>query len=248
MTTSASKDAVLVLAPEKGATAYLSLGARASLQAVYEAPDSPELIRHTLSGALSWQLRNENTVIQAVRSPRLAPQFLAALLALGAEVLVGESARALLAGEGKLLADILRQAMPHFDSMSAVCVPLDVPGRAWGESRVTRTPADVPIVGVIAVVDLDNSKGGGRAVVRQARLALTGAWQEPARLAESAGLLVGDALSAARIQQVAAAVEQEVAPRDDFYGSADYRRAMAAVLTRRALEDCQRRWAAPGKE
>jgi carbon-monoxide dehydrogenase medium subunit len=196
---------------------------------------------------LSWQLRNENMVIQAVRSPRLAPQFLAALLALGAEVLVGESARALLAGEGKLLADILRQATPHFDSMSAVCVPLDVPGRAWGESRVTRTPADAPIVGAIAVVDLDDSRGA-RAVVRQARLALTGAWGDPARLVESAGLLVGDALSAARIQQVAAAVEQEVAPRDDFYGSADYRRAMAAVLTRRALEDCQRRWAAPGKE
>ena len=247
MTTSVSKDAVLVLAPEKGAPAYLSLGAHASLQAVYEAPDSPEFIRRTLSGALSWQLRNENTVIQAVRSPRLAPQFLAALLALGAEVLVGESARALLAGEGKLLADVLRQATPHFDSVSAVCVPLDVPGRAWGESRVARTPADAPIVMAIAVVDLDDSRGE-RAVVRQARLALTGAWREPARLAKSAELLVGDALGADRIQQVAAAVEQEVAPRDDFYGSADYRRAMSAVLTRRALEDCQRHWAGTGKE
>jgi len=249
MTTSVSKDAVLVLAPEKrGAAACLSLGAHASLQAVYEAPDSPEFIRRTLGGALSWQLRNENTVIQAVRSPRLAPQFLAALLALGAEVLVGESARASMAGEGKLLADVLRQATPHFDSVSAVCVPLDVPGRAWGESRVARTPADAPIVMAIAVVDLDDSMEGKRAIVRQARLALTGAWGEPARLVKSAELLVGDALSADRIQQVAAAVEQEVAPRDDFYGSADYRRAMSAVLTRRALEDCQRHWAGTGKE
>jgi carbon-monoxide dehydrogenase medium subunit len=99
----------------------------------------------------------------------------------------------------------------------------------------------------IAVVDLDDSRGE-RATVRQARLALTGAWGEPARLAKSAESLVGDALSADRIQQVAAAVEQEVAPRDDFYGSADYRRAMSAVLTRRALEDCQRHWAGTGKE
>ena len=247
MTTSVSKDAVLVLAPEKGATAYMSMGAHASLQAVYEAADSPECIRRALSGALSWQLRNENTVIQAVRSPRLAPQFLAALLALGAKVLVGESAGAATAGEGRLLADVLRQATPQFDAVSAVCVPLDVPGRVCGESRVARTPADAPIVMAIAVVDLDDSRGES-ATVRQARLALTGAWREPARLAKSAELLVGDALSADRIQQVAAAVEQEVAPRDDFYGSADYRRAMSAVLTRRALEDCQRHWAGTGKE
>jgi CO/xanthine dehydrogenase FAD-binding subunit len=34
-------------------------------------------------------------------------------------------------------------------------------------------------------------------------------------------------------------VEEEVTPRGDFLGSEEYRRAMAGVLTRRALEQCR---------
>jgi CO/xanthine dehydrogenase FAD-binding subunit len=37
---------------------------------------------------------------------------------------------------------------------------------------------------------------------------------------------------------VANAIEGEVAPEGDFRGSEEYRRAMAGVLTRRALEQC----------
>jgi len=100
---------------------------------------------------------------------------------------------------------------------------------------VARTLADEPIVAAIAVVALDGD------VVGQARVALTGAWPEPLRLAEAAARLVGGPLDAEHIQAVAEAVEEEVAPQGDFLGSAEYRRAMAGVLTRRALERIQRR-------
>jgi CO/xanthine dehydrogenase FAD-binding subunit len=40
------------------------------------------------------------------------------------------------------------------------------------------------------------------------------------------------------IRAVATAVEDEVEPEGDFRGSEEYRRAMAGVLTRRALEQC----------
>jgi len=104
---------------------------------------------------------------------------------------------------------------------------------------VSRTPADAPIVAAVAVVD--GAPDGGP--VREARLALTGVWSAPVGLADATKLLVGGPLDADRIQQVTAAIEDEVAPPDDFYGSADYRRAMAGVLTRRALQACL-----PGKE
>jgi CO/xanthine dehydrogenase FAD-binding subunit len=45
-------------------------------------------------------------------------------------------------------------------------------------------------------------------------------------------------LDAERIRAVAAAIEQEVVPQGDFLGSEEYRRAMAGVLARRALEAC----------
>ena len=66
-----------------------------------------------------------------------------------------------------------------------------------------------------------------------------GAWTEHARLAASVNLLTGGPLTDERIEQVAAAVAQEVVPLDDFCGSVEYRREMAAVLTRRALAMCQ---------
>jgi len=98
---------------------------------------------------------------------------------------------------------------------------------------VALTPADEPIVAAIAVIELAGESQNP--VVSQARLALTGAWRENARLARAAELLAGKPLTEEAIEQIAIGVEQEVSPPDDFRGSANYRRAMAALLTRRAL-------------
>jgi CO/xanthine dehydrogenase FAD-binding subunit len=234
VTTKITRDLIQVVTPEEeGAETSLILGAYVSLQTLYESPDIPDLLHRSLNGALNWQARNEHTGIKVVLSPNLAPQFVAALLAWGARALFGDE-------EGEL-ADYLNRTLTHDNHFSGIRLPVHVPGRVWGESHVARTPADEPIVTAIAVVDLiEDPDEGSHSVVRQARLALTGAWREHARLAESAKLLVGKTLSDDTIRQVTAAVEQEVSPRDDFLGSTEYRRSMAAVLTQRALEYCKK--------
>lgn len=219
------------------------LKAQTPLQAVYEAPDSPTLLRRTLTGIVTWQQRNEITVERALRSPNLAPQWVAALLALGASA-------TFLDGPERPLADFLRRRGEQRGKLAAVHLPLNVPGRTWGESHVARTPADPPIVAAVAVVDWDASstgtswaepRGSGQGgVVRQVRLALTGVWRTPAQLAESAGVLVGGPLYDEQIERVASWVQQEIAPPDNFLGSANYRREMAAVMVRRALEACKK--------
>jgi CO/xanthine dehydrogenase FAD-binding subunit len=107
-----------------------------------------------------------------------------------------------------------------------------VGGIRWGEAHVGRTPADDPIIAAVAVAEIDGD------VVRQARVALTGVWPEPVRLAETPAQLIGGPLNEERIRAVAEAVEKEAAPKGDFRGNAEYRCAMAGVLTRRALEKC----------
>jgi CO/xanthine dehydrogenase FAD-binding subunit len=97
---------------------------------------------------------------------------------------------------------------------------------------VARTPADQPIVAAVAVVQMSNN------LVEWVRVALTGVWPEPVRLANAPTGLMGGPLKVVYIEAVAEAVETEVAPEGDFLGSEDYRRAMAGVLTRRALEEC----------
>ncbi len=215
--------------------ACLRIDAQSTLQEVYEAADSPELLRQTLSGAISWQKRNGTTVAEAIYSPNLAPQWVATLLALGT--------RAEFPDDERMLMDFLRRSGPHHNHLQALLVPLNVPGRVWAEVHVGRTPTDEPIVSAIAVVDL------GEEVVRRARLALTGVWheqtrlREQARLAEAADLLVGQPLNHATIGQVKDVIEAEVSPQDDFRGTAVYRRAMAGTLTHRALMACMEKGA-----
>jgi len=200
----------------------------APLQSVLDAPECSPFLRQALTGAVSWQTRNETPVRKALTSPRIAPQWVAALLALGATVSVkrGEGMEevpleALLRQEGKGRATSLH-------------VPPGGPGRRWGEAHVARTPADEPIVAVVAVVDVE----ADNLTVRQARIALTGVWPKLVRLAKAASQLVGRSLDEASMQAVAEGVEKEIAPKGDFLGSEEYRRAMAGVLTHRALEQC----------
>jgi len=112
---------------------------------------------------------------------------------------------------------------------------VDVRDLQWGAAHVGRTPADEPIVSAVAVVSSDGD------VVRDVRVALTGVWPESVRLAKAPARLAGGSLDQQIIQAVAEAVEHEVAPQSDFLGSEEYRRAMAGVLTQRALEGCLHR-------
>jgi carbon-monoxide dehydrogenase medium subunit len=48
-------------------------------------------------------------------------------------------------------------------------------------------------------------------------------------------LLEGQALSTASVEHAAALAGQQLSPTGDFRGSAEYRKEMAIVLTRRAL-------------
>jgi carbon-monoxide dehydrogenase medium subunit len=105
-------------------------------------------------------------------------------------------------------------------------------GVHWGAAHVARTPADKPIVAALAGVELDGS------LVSQARLALTGVWPTAVGMAEASAQLLGKPLDAEGIQAVVAQVQDEVVPTGDYLGSEQYRRAMAGVLTRRALEQC----------
>ena len=204
----------------------LSIPTDLPLQFVYKDKISHELLRQSL-GSLNWQRRDETTVLQSVRSPDIAPQWISALLALGAEVVFAECE------QSAPLEDFLPRVGPHSGKITVLRVPHDYPGRVWAAESLSPAPSAAPIVSAIAVVDLQDG------MVQDARLALTGVWRENARLADAIQTLVGGPLNLESIQSAANAVGAEVAPRSDFLGSSDYRRAMSTVLTRRVLEQCQ---------
>ena len=211
----------------EGSRHSLIMGAKALLQTIFEKIDSPDILRRTLSYSTAWHWRTGITVEQALLSPGLTPQWIAALMALGARIGFGEQ----YTDEG-LLTDFFNRADAQRGRISYIRIPFEPPGRCYGEAHVGRTPTDEPIVAAVAVIDTSNK------LISQARLALTGAWREHARLAQAADLLIGNSLTEDHIYRVAQVITNEVDPPDDFLGSPDYRRVMSALMTCRALREC----------
>ncbi len=209
---------------EKTSNETWSIGADASLEDAYRSPGCPPLIRRALSGAFTWQNRNRRGVQRALVSASIAPQWTAALLALGATVTVESDA-----GSTEVP---LEHLLERRVTGTPLTLHVRLEGVLWGEARVGRTRADDPIVSAVAAVEMKEG------TVHQARLALTGVWPKPAGLAEAARALVGEELDTDSISSVARAVSLEVSPEADFRGSVEYRRAMSEVLSRRALEQC----------
>ncbi len=188
-----------------------------ALEAVVRDPAAPEFLRAPLMRWLTWQVRNQTTVLQALRAPQLAPAWAANLVVTAAQVEHDGTTRA--------FADALARARPW----QHLIVPLPL----WPHAAdwVARAPTDPPIVYAAAAVHLDPQ---GRLL--GLRLALTGVSPRPVFVPQSLDAFVGRAAEPATWAAVAQAVAAQTRPKDDFRGSAEYRRAMAQVLTRRALQ------------
>ncbi len=104
-------------------------------------------------------------------------------------------------------------------------------GAAGAIVRVARTPADQALVAAVAVAQARGPR------VEWARVAIAAGGHAPLRLAAFEPRLAGQATTPELLDDAASAAEAAVSPRDDFRASAEYRRAMAGVVARRALAE-----------
>ncbi len=193
------------------------------LDDMYGHRDVPDIIQQALGGAVSWQQRNETSLARFLAGPSQFPAFVLALLACGAAVQVGEA-------EMDLNSYL---TVKQSNKASALLLPVDVSGRKLATARVGLTPAGEGIVLAAAGVILEGSR------VKRACLALSGVWGGRQWLSAAADGLVGAVLTDEAIEAAAQVVQEEANPPSDHLGSADYRRAMAGVLTRQVLEACR---------
>ena len=122
-----------------------------------------------------------------------------------------------------------KTALQAGELLLAVWLPRPDPRTADAYQRlIPRTEMDIAVASVAVSVTLDTS-----GVCTAARVAL-GAAAPTARLVPDAGrALVGSALDAAALEAAGAAVTAAARPIDDKRGSAEYRKIIAGVLTRR---------------
>lgn len=114
-------------------------------------------------------------------------------------------------------------------------VSIDLPAPAVGTGSAYlrleyRRQMEIAVVGATAVVTVADGS------VTDARVAMTALSPTIRRVPEAEEALIGTDGGAAAIAATAEAVAAAATPISDVRGSADYRRAMAAVIARRSIE------------
>jgi probable selenate reductase FAD-binding subunit len=214
----------------------LHVGALTSLQVLSDSAPIRAIANGVLAQAAhlaaASALRNAATVGGAVQQHLGAmhgltrdgpPEVALALLALEAVVVVRSTPGP---GREMRLEDYYSTGgmLARDELLVEIFLPVPAAGTAGALARVARTPGDQAIVAAAAVT----TEGA-------VRLAVAGATARPVRLRALEATLAGQAVTAEQLAGVPAQVEALMAPRGDFRASAEYRRAMAGVLVRRAL-------------
>ena len=121
----------------------------------------------------------------------------------------------------------------------ALLVEVEIPrlprgGRlGWSFQKLGRTEADISVVNVAAGLQLDR-----QGCCKWARIALGAVGPRPLRARNAESLLLGQELNNSLLDRACDEVAREVSPITDVRASAEYRREMSRVLTRRALREC----------
>ncbi|MEI6725569.1 MAG: xanthine dehydrogenase family protein subunit M [Actinomycetes bacterium] len=222
----------------------LVIGSVASLGAVENSPDVLAAfpgIAEAASFVGSMQVRSRATVggnlCNAAPSADTAP----ILLACGATAVItdGKTERSLLledffTGPGQTV-------LEPGELLKAIVVP-PLPMTSFARYfKSFRSAMDCCTVGVAAFVDF----APGSAVVNDVRLALGAVAPTPIRARAAEALLLGKELDGALIDRASVEAAGDAQPISDLRASAEYRKVLVEVLSRRAL-NAARAWAEKG--
>jgi carbon-monoxide dehydrogenase medium subunit len=175
------------------------------------------------------QVRHRGTIGGAMAHADAAGDLPAVALALDAtmEVVGAGGRRTVPASE--FFVDYLTSAVGPDEVLVSVRVP-KWPGWSAHYEKFQRVAQGWALVGAAALVRRDNGS------IAQARVALTNVGPTPVRASAVESALAGvSASDAAAVASAAAHAGEGIHPSDDISASADYRRHLATVVTKRAV-------------
>jgi aerobic carbon-monoxide dehydrogenase medium subunit len=195
--------------------------------------DAPELGVASRAASLiaDQQVRNRGTIGGSLAHGDPASDLPAVLAACEGEVRVRGTGGERAISAADLFEDYLTTALRHDEVITEVRLPA-LEGYGVGYQKFTRRAEDWAMVGVAALV-----KKGSDGSCEDVRIGLTNMGSTPLRASAAESALRGGALDA---ESVAAAAEQAAEgtdPPEDLNATPEYKRHLARVLTRRALEE-----------
>jgi aerobic carbon-monoxide dehydrogenase medium subunit len=187
------------------------------------------LLSYTASLVGDPQVRHRGTIGGSISHGDAASDLPSALLALeGTFVIKGPGGERTVAA-GDFFEDYLQTALAPDEVLTEIRVPKLGPNTGWSYKKFNRRAQDWAVVGVAAVVEKSNGS------ISSARIGLTNMGSTPLRATATEGALSGADTSS--VAEAASSAAEGTSPASDIAASAEYRRHLARVLTRRAVEE-----------
>lgn len=175
-------------------------------------------------------IRTRGTIGGSLVHADPAAEYPVVMVALDAEFTVARKGGSRRVAAADFFRTYLSTAIEPDEILTEVRVPGLPPHARVAFLEISRRHGDFALVAAAAVVEVD---GGGRIV--SARVALGGVGPTPVRARPAEAMLMGQYPTKALLGAAAATVMAQTDPPDDIHASAEYRREMSAVFTRRAL-------------
>lgn len=213
----------------------LRLGACVTASELAQSKEVQDIINPLSVGANSLGsplIRNLATIGGNLVSARPAADLPPSLMAYGAGVVLKKSS-----GERTIPLDNFfrgpgQTVMEPDELLTEIVIEKPAPHSGGGYIKLSaRKALVISLVNVAAFISLDG-KGGA---ITSARVVLGAVAPVPLRAVSSEQVLMGERPTDALFAKAGDAAAKDSKPIDDFRGSAEYRRAMVSVFTRRAL-------------
>jgi aerobic carbon-monoxide dehydrogenase medium subunit len=188
----------------------------------------------TLSEAASHigdqQVRNRGTIGGTICHADPAADIPAAVVALNAEFKVAGPTKERVINAEDFFQDIFTTSLRKNEILIEVRVPVPPPRSGGAYLKLERGISDLAIVGVAAVITLDNA-----GACKDVRLGLAGVGSTPIRATKAEDVLRGQKPIDDLVAEAGEKASEMSNPTSDIRGSAEYKGEMVKVYVRRAI-------------
>jgi carbon-monoxide dehydrogenase medium subunit len=187
------------------------------------------LLSYTASLVGDPQVRHRGTIGGSISHGDAASDLPSALLALEGTFVVKGSGGERTVAAGDFFQDYLQTDLAPDEVLTEIRVPKLGQNAGWSYKKFNRRAQDWAVVGVAAVVEKSNG------TISSARIGLTNMGSTPLRATAAEGALSG--ADASSVAEATSSADEGTSPASDIAASAEYRRHLARVLSRRAVEE-----------
>jgi carbon-monoxide dehydrogenase medium subunit len=188
------------------------------------------LLPETATHLGDMQVRNKGTIGGSLAHADPAADWPAAILALDAEIVATSARGDRIIKAADFFIEMLTTALQPGEILREIRIPGSKGMAAHAYLKVRHPASGFAVVGIAVNLSLDGGK------CQSAAIGITGVSPKAYRALKVESTLQGNALDGKTLAAACAHAANDVEVNSDLYASAEYRKQLAAVYTRRAIE------------